>query len=130
MELRGWEVASLRAGRAQIADSYVVLRGHEAYLLGAIFSPPPHADSREQLEPDRSRRLLLSRAQLDSLAGALQRKGYTCICTELYWKGHLAKCKIALGKSKQLHDRRQEEKRRQMQRESEEAITRSQKSRR
>ena len=112
IELQGWELKSLRAGRAQIVDSYVITRGGEAWLLGGVITPLPDADLNADPAPDpaRTRKLLLRRSEIDKLDAALRRKGYSCVCTQLYWKKNLVKCKIALAKGKKLHDKREDAK--------------------
>ncbi|MDG6882559.1 Small protein B [Phocoenobacter uteri] len=106
LELQGWEVKSLRAGKANIGDSYVIFKDGEAFLFGANFTPLSVASSHVVCDPTRTRKLLLSRRQLDSLFGKLNREGYTIVATALYWKGAWAKVKIGLAKGKKLHDKR------------------------
>lgn len=104
--LEGWEVKSLRAGRVQIRDSYVVLKNQEAWLVGAVISPLETASTHIQPEPSRSRKLLLHHNELAKLIGAVERKGYTVVPTAMYWKRGRAKLEIALAKGKQAHDKR------------------------
>ncbi|MBR0574555.1 MULTISPECIES: SsrA-binding protein SmpB [Pasteurellaceae] len=106
LELQGWEVKSLRAGKANIGDSYVIFKDGEAFLFGANFTPLSVASSHVVCDPTRTRKLLLSRRQLDSLFGKLNREGYTIVATALYWKGAWAKIKIGLAKGKKLYDKR------------------------
>ncbi|MDP8080109.1 SsrA-binding protein SmpB [Phocoenobacter skyensis] len=106
LELQGWEVKALRAGKANIGDSYVIFKDGEAFLFGANFTPLSVASSHVVCDPTRTRKLLLSRRQLDSLFGKLNREGYTIVATALYWKGAWAKVKIGLAKGKKLHDKR------------------------
>lgn len=115
--LKGWEVKSLRAGRAQLKDSYVILRQGEAWLLNAHISALPTVSSHIDPKPDRSRKLLLHAKELNVLIGAVQRKGYTLIPLSLYWKHNRVKVAFALAKGKQLHDKRESEKNRDWQRE-------------
>jgi SsrA-binding protein len=110
--LQGWEVKSLRAGKAQIIDSYVLLKNGEAWLIGALITPLQTVSTHYVTDPTRTRKLLLKQRELNKLIGATQQKGYTCVATALYWKGHLVKAEIALAKGKQLHDKRQTEKER------------------
>lgn len=107
--LEGWEVKSLRAGKAQLTDSYVIFKDGEAWLLGARITPLPTASTHIEPDPARTRKLLLNRRELNKLMGAVQAKGYTCVCTKLYWKRHVVKAQIALAKGKQKHDKRQTE---------------------
>lgn len=115
--LEGWEVKSLRAGRAQLKDSYVIIRNGEAWLLNAHISPLPTVSTHITPTPERSRKLLLHAKELNTLIGAVQRKGYTLIPLSLYWKNNRAKVEFGLAKGKQLHDKRESEKNRDWQRE-------------
>lgn len=114
--LEGWEVKSLRAGKAQLVDSYVLFKDGEAFLLGALITPLPSASTHLVTDATRTRKLLLNRRELNRLAGAVQQKGYTCVATALYWKRHRVKCEIALAKGKAQHDKRETEKARDWQR--------------
>ena len=108
--LQGWEVKSLRAGRVQLTESYVILQNGEAWLFGFHISPLLSASTHITPEPTRSRKLLLHRRELDKLIGAVERKGYTLVATALYWKHGRAKLEIALARGKQSHDKRATEK--------------------
>lgn len=110
--LEGWEVKSLRAGQVQIRDSYVLLRGGEAFLFGALITPLPAASTHIHPDPQRTRKLLLHRHELSRLIGAVERKGYTLIPTAMYWKAGRAKVEITLAKGKQARDQREDEKQR------------------
>ncbi|MDX2507252.1 MAG: SsrA-binding protein SmpB [Gammaproteobacteria bacterium] len=115
--LQGWEVKSLRAGKAQIRDSYVLLKNGEAFLFGALFTPLLTASTHIVPEQQRSRKLLLHSYELSRLIGAVERKGYTIVPLSLYWKKSRVKCKIALAKGKQQFDKRASEKERDWNRE-------------
>jgi len=115
--LHGWEVKSLRAGRGQLKDSYVVLKRREAFLLNAHFAPLLSASTHVSPDPMRSRKLLLHEKELDRLISAVQRQGYTLIPLALYWKNNFAKLEFALAKGKKLHDKRESEKKRDWERE-------------
>ena len=108
--LTGWEVKSLRAGTGQLSASYVFLRVGEAWLLGAHIEPLKTASTHVVAEPTRYRKLLLNSKELAKIFAATQQKGYTCLALKLYWKQHLIKCEIALGKGKKDHDKRLTEK--------------------
>ena len=108
--LTGWEVKSLRAGKGQLVDSYVFLKDGEAWLLGAHIEPLQTASTHVVAEPTRYRKLLLNERELGKLFAATQQEGYTCVALSLYWKKHLIKCEIALGKGKKDHDKRHSEK--------------------
>lgn len=110
--LHGWEVKSLRAGKAQIIDSYVLLKDGEAWLIGALITPLQTVSTHYVTDPTRTRKLLLKSKELGQLVEATQQKGYTCVCTALYWKKHLVKAEICLAKGKQQHDKRDTEKER------------------
>ena len=112
LALEGWEVKSLRAGKAQLSDSYVVLKNGEAWLVGTHISPLQTASTHVVADPDRSRKLLLKKRELAKLFAQVDQKGYTCVALALYWKGTKVKCEIALAKGKQSHDKRATEKER------------------
>ncbi len=122
VQLQGWEVKSLRAGKVQLVDSYVLLKSGEAWLLGAHIEPLSSASTHVDVDPKRTRKLLLNRRELAQLFSATQQKGYTCIATALYWKRHLVKCEIALAKGKQAHDKRASEKDRDWNREKQRLV--------
>ena len=115
--LQGWEVKSLRAGRAQLKEAYVFLKNAEAFLFGAHISALPTASTHIVPDPIRTRKLLLNRAELDRLVGAVERRGYTLVPLELYWKAGRAKLRIGLAKGKKEHDKRSTSKDRDWERE-------------
>ena len=108
--LEGWEVKAMRAGRAQVAEAYVIVRNNEAFLIGAHIAPLNTASTHKVADPVRTRKLLLNRSELDHLIGAVERRGYTLVPLELYWKHGRAKLQIGLAKGKQKHDKRASEK--------------------
>ena len=108
---------SLRAGRAQLKEAYVFLKNGEAYLFGAHISALPTASTHIIPDPIRTRKLLLHKAELSGLIGAVERRGYTLIPLELYWKNGKAKLRVGLAKGKKEHDKRSTEKDRDWQRE-------------
>lgn len=110
--LEGWEVKSLRAGRVNISESYVIIQNGEAYLTGADISPLLSASTHIHPDSGRARKLLLHRHELDRLIGAIDRKGYTLVATVMYWKRGRAKLEIGLAKGKKLHDKRATQKER------------------
>ena len=120
--LSGWEVKSLRAGKAQLVDSYVLLKDGEAYLFGAHITPLKTASTHVIADPTRTRKLLLHKRELGKLFGAVQQKGYACVALSLYWKKHLIKCEIALAKGKKEFDKRAVEKERDSNREIQRAV--------
>ncbi len=115
--LHGWEVKALRAGRLQLTEAYVLLRGDEAWLFGAHVSPLPTASTHVQPDPTRSRKLLLHRRQIDSLVGAVERKGRTIVPLAMYWTDGRAKLEIGLAKGKKEHDKRADTRERDWERE-------------
>lgn len=110
MVLLGWEVKSMREKKVQLTDSYVIVKDGEAWLLGCNITPLNTASTHVVCEPDRSRKLLLKKKELARLFAQIQQKGYTSVCTSIYWKDHLIKCQVALAKGKQDHDKRNVEK--------------------
>lgn len=116
LELQGWEVKSLRAGKANITDSYVFLKDGEAYLLAATITPLQAASTHVVADPLRYRKLLLNKRELDNLIGKVNREGYTVVALSLYWKKSWVKVKIGLAKGKKLHDKRSDIKDRDWQR--------------
>lgn len=115
--LEGWEVKALRSGKAQITESYVIFKNDEAWLLGAQITPLQTASTHIHPDPTRTRKLLLKRREISQLIGATQQKGYTAVCTAMYWKSHLVKVEVALAKGKEKHDKREVEKNRDWDRE-------------
>jgi SsrA-binding protein len=107
LALQGWELKSIRAGRAQIGESYAVVRGGELFLFGAQITPLISASTHVVAEDRRTRKLLLHRREIDQLVGRIQRDGYTLVPTALYWKGNKVKAELALAKGKQSHDKRE-----------------------
>ena len=116
LALEGWEVKALRAGRAQLKEAYVYLRGGEAFLIGAHLSPLPSVSTHITPDPVRTRKLLLHHSELQGLIGAVERRGYTLVPLELYWKAGRAKLQVGLAKGKKQHDKRAVEKDRDWQR--------------
>lgn len=115
--LEGWEVKSVRAGKVQLRDAYVLLKDGEAFLFGALINPLPSASTHVNPDPQRSRKLLLNRQEIDRLRGAVERKGMTVIALSLYWKGGRVKVEIGVAQGKKQHDKRATEKARDWQRE-------------
>ena len=116
LALEGWEVKSLRDGRGQLRDSYVRIEDGEAWLSGAHISPLPSASTHVTPDPTRQRKLLLRRREIDRLAGAVERRGYTIVALELYWSRGRAKLRIGTAKGKRQYDKRASERDRDWQR--------------
>ena len=106
IELQGWEVKSMRAGRAQLKESYVIIKNGELYLFGAHISPLISASTHVTADPTRSRKLLMKRYEINRLIGQVERAGYTLAPLALYWVRGRAKLKIGLAKGKKQHDKR------------------------
>ena len=123
LALQGWEVKSLRGGRAQISESYVVVRRGEGWLLGSHIQPPPQAADRT-LDPARPRKLLLHAREIARLTGAADRQGYALVPLSLYWKRGRAKLQLALARGKRQRDRRQAVKQREWERDRARALRR------
>jgi SsrA-binding protein len=124
LALQGWEVKSMRAGRAQLTEAYVYLRDGEAFLFGAHLAPLRSTSTHVIAEPDRTRKLLLNYSELQGLIGAVERRGYTLVPLELYWKNGRAKLAIGLAKGKKQHDKRAVEKDRDWKRDKARALRR------
>jgi SsrA-binding protein len=115
--LQGWEVKSLRAGRVQMTESYVMIKDGEVWWFGGQITPLLSASTHIHPDPIRSRKLLLHQREIDKLIGAVERKGYTLVPLAMYWKKGMAKMEIGLAKGKKLHDKRAADKDRDWQRE-------------
>ena len=119
--LEGWEIKSLRDGRAQISESYVVIERGECWLVGSHIQALPTA-AHLATDPTRTRKLLLHGGEIARLHGAVQRKGYTLVPLSLYWQRGRAKLQLALARGKMLRDRRQAVKERDWQRSRQRAL--------
>ena len=115
ISLHGWEVKSLRAGKVEIIDSYILLKDGEAYLFGALITPLS-SSSTYISEKQRNRKLLLHRVELNKIIGAVERKGFALVPTALYWKNGHVKLEIGVARGKKMHDKRETEKKRDWQR--------------
>ena len=122
MVLEGWEVKSIRAGRAQIKESYVIIKGGALWLIGCHISPLNTASTHINPDPTRIRKLLLKQAEADKLIGKVERPGYTVMALDLHFKGGWIKLEIGLAKGKKQHDKREAEKDREWQREKQRVL--------
>ncbi|MDC8830821.1 SsrA-binding protein SmpB [Alteromonas gilva] len=104
--LQGWEIKSIRQGKVNITDNYVIIQNGEAYLVGARITPLTQASTHVICEPERARKLLLNKREVDRLIGARDRQGYSIVATAMYWKKCWVKLEIYLAKGKQAHDKR------------------------
>jgi SsrA-binding protein len=121
MVLTGTEVKSLRGGKAQIKDGYAMIRDGEVWLCNVHIPPYPPAQ-RENHEPERERKLLMKKHEIERLVGKTREKGLTLVPTRLYFKGSVAKVEIALAKGKDVGDKRQTIKEREQKREMDRAL--------
>ena len=104
--LEGWEVKSLRAGKVTITDAHVIIKKGEAYLLGSSIQPLVTTAKISLPEPGRTRKLLLTKREINRLVGAIERSGFTIIPVSIFWQKNFIKLKIALAKGKKQHDKR------------------------
>lgn len=104
--LMGWEVKSLREGRVQLNDTYVIVRNGEAHLVGCHITALLTASTHVDTTPMRPRKLLMHRRELNKLIGMIERKGYTLVPLAMYWKNGKVKLDIGLAKGKKEHDKR------------------------
>jgi SsrA-binding protein len=121
LSLLGTEVKSARAGKVQLKDSYVEFRGGEAFLVGAHISEYSHGN-RENHLPERERKLLMHRKEIDKLSSRVIMKGFTVVPLQVYLKHDRVKVEVALVQGKKLHDKRETERRRELDKEAREAM--------
>ncbi|MCC7547846.1 MAG: SsrA-binding protein SmpB [Burkholderiales bacterium] len=117
MVLEGWEVKSIRAGRVQIAEAYVIVKDGAVYLIGCHITPLTSASTHVRPDPTRTRKLLLEEEELERLIGKVERAGYTLVPLDLHFRKGWIKAEIGLAKGKKQHDKREAEKERDWQRE-------------
>ncbi|MDB5763560.1 MAG: smpB [Herminiimonas sp.] len=115
--LEGWEAKSIRAGRVQLKEAYVIVRSGEVFLFGAHISPLPTASTHIHPDPVRTRKLLLNAEEIKKLIGKVERSGYTLVPLNLHYLKGRIKCEVGLAKGKKQHDKRDTEKERDWQRE-------------
>lgn len=115
--LEGWEVKAIRAGRAQLKEAYVVVRGDEIFLIGAHISPLTSASTHVRADPTRTRKLLLHAEEIQKLIGKTVRSGYTMVPLNLHYQKGRIKLEIGLARGKKQHDKREAEKTREWERE-------------
>lgn len=120
--LEGWEVKSIRAGRGNIAEAYVVVRNSALWLLGAHISALPTASTHITPNPTRTRKLLMHAEEIRKLIGKVEQRGHTLIPLDLHYKGGRIKLEIGLAKGKQHHDKRAAERDKQWQRDKQRLI--------
>ncbi len=106
ISLQGWEIKAIRAGKCNISEAYVNVKAGEVVLFGAIINPLKTTCAFVISDATRTRKLLLNRREIDKMAGAVQRQGYTVIPLKMYFKGRWAKLEIGIARGKQAHDKR------------------------
>ncbi|QCO67749.1 SsrA-binding protein SmpB [Luteimonas yindakuii] len=124
LALQGWELKAIRAGRANIAESYAIVRNGEIFLFGAQITPLISASTHVVADARRTRKLLMHRREIDQFIGKVERDGYTIVPTSLYWKRNKVKIELALAKGKQKHDKRDTERERDWNREKQRVLRR------
>ncbi|MBP8143795.1 MAG: SsrA-binding protein SmpB [Inhella sp.] len=117
MVLEGWEVKAIRSGQVQLTGSYVVVRDGELFLIGCQINPLRTASTHVRPEAQRSKKLLLAKQEIRRLIGKTEQKGYTLVPLNLHYKTGRVKCQFALGKGKALHDKREDVKKREWEKE-------------
>ena len=115
--LEGWEVKAIRAGRAQLKEAYVVIKGAELFLIGAHFSPLTSASTHIRADPVRTRKLLMHAEEIAKLVGKVERAGYALVPLDLHYTRGRIKLSVGLAKGKKQHDKRQVERQKEWQRE-------------
>lgn len=120
--LEGWEVKAIRAGRAQIKEAYVVLKGGEVFLIGAHITPLLSASTHVHPDPVRTRKLLLHAAEISKLIGKVERAGYALVPLDLHFLRGRIKLEIGLAKGKKQHDKRASELEKDSKREAQRAM--------
>ncbi len=119
LALTGWEVKSMRAGRVQMGESYVLVKDGELWWFGGHITPLTSASTHVVADPTRTRKLLMHRSEIDRLIGQVERKGYTLVPLTLYWSHGRAKLDVGVAKGKKAHDKRATDKERDWKREKE-----------
>ncbi len=120
--LKGWEVKSLREGKLNIKEAYIKDIKGELWLVGARINPASYINQKDQVNPERFRKLLLNNKEIEKIQFAISAKGQTCVPVKLFWKGHLAKLEIALAKGKKNYDKKQVKKTADIARDQERAL--------
>ena len=122
MVLEGWEVKSIRAGRVQLKEAYVIVKNGEVFLFGCHISPLATASTHIHPDPTRTRKLLLKEEEIKRLIGKVERAGYTMEPLNLHYTRGRIKCEVGLAKGKKQHDKRDTERQRDVQREIQQAM--------
>lgn len=122
LALEGWEAKSIRAGRVQIKEAYVILRGAEVFIIGMHISALPTASKHVTPDPTRTRKLLLHAEEISRLIGKVERAGFTLVPLDLHYTKGRIKLEIGLAKGKKLFDKRETEKQRDWEREKQRLV--------
>jgi SsrA-binding protein len=122
LALEGWEVKAIRAGRVQLKEAYVIVKGSEVFLIGCHISPLTSASTHVTADPTRSRKLLLHAEEIRKLIGKVERAGYTLVPLDLHYLRGRIKLEIGLAKGKKQHDKRATIKEREWDREQQRLI--------
>ncbi len=122
MVLEGWEVKSVREGKVQLTDGYVVIRGGELFIIGCQINPLGTASTHIRPDSVRTKKLLMHKDEIRRLVGKVDQKGFTLVPLNMHWKGGRVKCEIGLAKGKGEHDKRDTIKDREGKREVERAM--------
>ncbi len=122
LSLEGWEVKSLRENKVQIKESYVILKNGEMFLFGAHISALQNASTHVNPDPTRTRKLLLNRLEINRLREKVEQKGATVVPLKMYWKRGRVKLEIGVAKGKKSHDKRQDVKSRDWQRDKQRTL--------
>jgi len=123
--LEGWEVKAIRAGRAQLKEGYVIVRGAELFLIGAHITALPEASTHVKPDPVRTRKLLLRAEEIRKLIGKVERAGYTLVPLDMHYSRGRVKLQIGLAKGKKQYDKRATEKDREWKREKQRLLKRA-----
>lgn len=122
LALQGWEVKAIRAGRAQLKEAYVVVKGGEIFLIGSHISPLEAASTHVQADPTRSRKLLMHREEIERLVGKVERAGYTLVPLDLHYTRGRIKLAVGLAKGKRQYDKRAAEREKEWEREKQRLV--------
>lgn len=106
MALQGWEIKSIREGKVNLTDTHVYIKDGEAFVTNCQIQPLNSASSHVVCDPNRTKKLLLNKREIDKMVGGVERQGYTIVATAMYWKKCWVKLEVYLAKGKQSHDKR------------------------
>lgn len=120
--LEGWEVKSIRAGRVQLKEAYILIRKSELFLIGSHISPLTAASTHVNPDPIKTRKLLLHASQIGELIGKVERAGYTLIPLDMHYKAGKIKVEVGLAKGKKQYDKRESEKRKEWERDKQRVL--------